>query len=253
MLLIATANVGTLLSLRSARRRREIAVRIAMGAGHADLARQLLVESVLLAAIGAVVGLLLSRWFSDVMRVTLLPNLASTRDVRRPTRAAGVRRRRGARRHRRRTRAARAGRDGTNLSAQLRSAADTARQDDSRFRIRSSAFRSRSARCCSSAPRCSSAACSACSRRISDSRRRSSLWMTLDFRGYVPGAERDLAYYDAVERVRGVAGVGSATVVAGHSVRAAQHSAGQHSGNGEAVRPAATCRSRSCTARRPTI
>src|SRR4029079_13964053 len=78
VLLIATANVGTLLSLRSARRRREIAVRIAMGAGHAALARQLLVESLLLSSIGLVVVLLLSRWFSDVVRVTLLPNLAST-------------------------------------------------------------------------------------------------------------------------------------------------------------------------------
>jgi len=77
VLLIATTNVGTLLSLRSARRQREIAVRIAVGAGHADLARQLLIESVLLAAMGAGVGLVLSHWFSNVIRATLLPNLAS--------------------------------------------------------------------------------------------------------------------------------------------------------------------------------
>jgi predicted permease len=78
VLLIAIANVGTLLLLRAARRRRDIAVRIALGAGQGVLARQLLTESVLLALTGAVMGLVLSRWFGDVLRVTLLPNLAPT-------------------------------------------------------------------------------------------------------------------------------------------------------------------------------
>ncbi|MGH7616634.1 MAG: ADOP family duplicated permease [Gemmatimonadaceae bacterium] len=76
VLLIATANVGTLLLLRAARRRRDVAVRIALGAGQSVLARQLLTESVLLALGAAAAGLVLSRWFGDVLRLTLLPNLA---------------------------------------------------------------------------------------------------------------------------------------------------------------------------------
>jgi predicted permease len=78
VLLIATANVGTLLQLRSAKRRRDAAVRLALGASQAHLVRQALVESVMLAVAGAALGLVLSRWFGDVVRATLLPNLAPT-------------------------------------------------------------------------------------------------------------------------------------------------------------------------------
>ena len=78
VLLIATANVGTLLLLRAARRRRDVAIRLTLGAGRRQLARQFVVESVVLALAGCVMGLVLSRWLADVVRVTLLPNVAAS-------------------------------------------------------------------------------------------------------------------------------------------------------------------------------
>jgi predicted permease len=77
VLLIATANVGTLLLLRAARRQRETALRITLGAPRATLAMQLMIESLMLSVAGAVAGLLLSRWLSEAIRVTLLPSLAA--------------------------------------------------------------------------------------------------------------------------------------------------------------------------------
>ena len=214
VLLIATANVGTLLSLRSARRRREIAVRIAMGAGHADVARQLLVESVLLAAIGAAVGLVLSRWFSDIVRVTLLPNLASTdafvdRRVLVVTiiaaALAGVI-----------AGLAPLGQVGrTNLAAQLRSGGGYGASG--RLAFQNTLVSVQVALCTlllvgaalfvRSLQRVQSQDLGFSTAKL--------VWITLDFRSHLPGSQRDLAYYDAVQRVRGVAGVGSATVVAG--------------------------------------
>ena len=81
VLLIACANVANLLLARATARRREMAVRLALGAGTLRLVRQCLTEALVLSAMGTVAGVALGRWLAALLVHLAPPDIPRLNDV----------------------------------------------------------------------------------------------------------------------------------------------------------------------------
>ena len=87
VLVIASVNVASMLSARAIARRREMALRTALGAGRARLVRQLLTESLLLFLVGSIGGVVVAWLATGALERIPIPGASRCRSSSRPIRA----------------------------------------------------------------------------------------------------------------------------------------------------------------------